>query len=697
MTQLREGQQNGTGPWDAASAAALDGLDQLVYRSNLLGSDRSVANWGGGNTSSKLDEVDHAGRPVRVLRVKGSGSDLATIERKGFSGLRLDELLPLERRDRMSDAEMVDYLLRSGVNPAQPRPSIETLLHAFIPAPHVDHTHPDAIIALTAAPGGRRLAEEAFGDEAVWIDYIRPGFALSKLVAAAVREHPSARFVLLAKHGLVAWGQTGAEAYAATMEAIERAATAIEGAASRPPFGRRVCEPLDPARRRSLLLAALPVLRGGLSRERSHILQVDSGPEVLELLAGEEARRLSQIGAACPDHLVNTKVRPLWVDWDGASVESLESGIGDGLAEYEAWYRRYHEAHVDEETAPFPIDPLGPRVTLIPGIGMITAARDANRADVSRQLYHRAIEVIRLSAGISDFTSLTEAEAFAVEYWPLERYKLSLAPPPRELEGRVALVTGGASGIGRATAELLAAQGAHVAVADLDGERAGEVARALVELHGPRRAIAVRMDVGDEDAVRAAFDEAVLEWGGVDIVVSNAGVALAANLVDTTLELWDRNFDVLGRGYFLVAREAVLRMARQGAGGSLVFVASKNALVAGKGAAAYSAAKAAELHLARCIAEEVGAQGIRVNVVNPDAVIRGSSIWNSAWRAERAGNYGIREDELEEHYRQRTTLKVNVLPEDVAEAILYFASSRSAKSTGNVLNVDGGVAAAYPR
>ena len=694
---MHEGRQNEPGHWDAALAGALDGLDQLVYRSNLLGSDRSVANWGGGNTSAKLDEVDHAGRPSRVLRVKGSGSDLATIERKGFPGLRLDDLVPLEQRDRMPDAEMVDYLLRSGVDPSQARPSIETLLHAFIPASHVDHTHPDAIIALTAAPGGRRIAEEAFGDEAIWIDYIRPGFALSKLVAAAVREHPSARFVLLAKHGLVTWGQTGAESYAATMEAIARASRAIEGATRRNPFGSRVREPLEPELRRSLLLAALPLLRGGVSRERSQILQVDSGPEVLEFLAGDDARRLSQIGAACPDHLVNTKVRPLWVDWDGATEASLETGIREGIVGYETWYRSYHEGHVDAESAPFPLDPLGPRVTLIPGIGMITAGRDATRADVSAQLYHRAIEVLRLSAGISDFTSLTDAEAFAVEYWPLERYKLSLAPPPRELEGRVALVTGGASGIGRATAELLAAQGAHVAIADLDGERAEEVARALVERHGSRRAIAVRMNVGDEGHVQAGFDDAVLEWGGVDIVVSNAGIALAANLVDTTLEVWDRNFDVLGRGYFLVAREAVRRMAQQGAGGSLVFVASKNGLVAGKGAAAYSAAKAAEIHLARCVAEEVGVQGIRVNVVNPDAVIRGSGIWNSAWREERARNYGIGEDELEEHYRQRTTLKVNVLPEDIAEAILYFASGRSLKSTGNILNVDGGVAAAYPR
>lgn len=683
--------------WDAGAAGRMSGVDGLVYRSNLLGGDRRIANWGGGNTSSKLDEVDHAGRPVRVLWVKGSGTDLATIPVSGFAGLRLDELLLLEARASMDDADMVDYLLCCGVAPSQPRPSIETLLHAFIPATHVDHTHPDAIIALTAAPGGRSLAEGAFGEEAVWIDYIRPGFALSKLVAASIRDNPRARFVLLAKHGLVTWGESGAESYQATIEAIRHAGAALADAAEKPPFGDVVRPALEPSHRRALLLEALPILRGRLSVERHHVLQVDESPDVLDFLAGADAARLSQVGAACPDHLVNTKSRPLQVAWDGETAESLLAGLRGSLEQYEAWYRGYYGSHLDDETRPFPIDPAGPRVTLLPGVGMVTSGVNAAKADVANQLYHRAIEVIRLSAGVTDFTSLTDAEAFAVEYWPLERYKLSLAPAPRELDGRVALVTGGGSGIGRATAELLAAQGAHVAVADIVVERAEEVAALLAERHGPRRSLALGVDVGDEAAVVRAFEEVVLGWGGVDIVVSNAGIALAADLLDTGLDIWDRNFHVLARGYFLVAREAVRWMRRQETGGSIVFVASKNGLVAGKGAAAYSAAKAAELHLARCIAEEVGALGIRVNSVNPDAVIQGSSIWNSAWREERARNYGIPENLLEEHYRQRTTLKVNVLPIDVAEAVLFFASDRSAKSTGNFINVDGGVAAAYSR
>ena len=685
--------------WSDAAAGRLSPLEALAYRSNLLGADRRVANWGGGNTSSKIDELDHTGRAVRVLRVKGSGTDLASIQPEGFAGLRLHELLPLEAREQMPDADMVNHLLRSGVDPGQPRPSIETLLHAFVPAAHVDHTHPDAVIALTCTPGGRELAERAYGDEAVWVDYIRPGFRLSKLIAGALRDRPETRFVLLAKHGLVTWGDTGAASYRATLEAIARAHAALEEARSRAPFGPPLRPALDADTRRRLLVATLPVLRGALSRHRPQVLQVDESDPVLEFVAGDDAERLSQVGAACPDHLVSTKARPLYVRAaaDGDDPDALADALREGVTAYEAWYRGYYDEHVDDETCPFPMDPPGPRVTLIPGVGMVTAGAHAAKADVANGLYHRAIEVIRLAAGVRDFTSLSEAEAFAVEYWPLERYKLSLAPAPRELDGRVALVTGAASGIGRATAELLAAEGAHVAVADLNAEGAAEVAGLLEERHGARRALAVEVDVADERAVERAFEDTVLRWGGADIVVCSAGLATAAPLVDTTVAQWDRLFDVLARGYFLVARSAARLMERQGTGGSIVFVASKNALVAGRGNAAYSAAKAAELHLARTLAEELGARGIRVNSVNPDAVVQGSGIFTSEWRRERATGYGIPEDELEEHYRARTTLGVNVLPQDVAQAILLFASDRLHKTTGNVLNVDGGVAAAYPR
>ncbi len=680
--------------WDEQRAAALTALERLAYRSNLLGADRRLANWGGGNTSSKLDETDHLGRTVRVLRVKGSGSDLATIGPSGFAGLRLEELLALRERTALPDAAMIDHLLRSGVDPGQPRPSIETLLHAFIPAPYVDHTHPDAIIALTCTPRGHELAAEAFGDQFVWIDWLRPGFALSKLIADRLVDVPGARFVLLAKHGLVTWGDSDRECYEATLEAAERAQQVLEAAAVDEPLGPAVRPGLAPDRRRSLLAEALPTLRGAVSRQRHQVLEVDHGDGVLEFVGAAATPEVSQVGAACPDHLIHTKTRPLVLDFP---EEGLIERVPDAVAGYERWYENYYAAHLDEETRPFAIDPPGPRVMLLPGLGMVTTGKDAASARVSNALYHRAIEVIRLACAAGGFESLSEADAFAVEYWPLERYKLTLAPPAGELTGRIALVTGAASGIGRSTAERLAAEGAHVAVADLNDTGATEVADLLAERHGERRALALPLDVTDAEAVRDGFEQTVLEWGGVDIVVCCAGAALGAPIEDTTPELWDRNFDVLARGYFLVAQAGVEVMRAQGIGGSIVFVASKNALVAGKENAGYSAAKAAELHLARCIAEEVGEDGIRINSVNPDAVIAGSGIWTSDWRRARATAYGIDESELEAHYRARTTLKVNVYPGDVAEAVLFFASNRSAKTTGNILNVDGGVGAAFPR
>jgi rhamnulose-1-phosphate aldolase/alcohol dehydrogenase len=683
--------------WDERSAAPLTPLERLSYRSNLLGSDRRLANWGGGNTSSKLDEVDHLGRRVRVLRVKGSGTDLANIDTGGFAGLRLDELTPLRERPELADATMVDHLLRSATGPWQPRPSIETLLHAFIPAPCVDHTHPDAIIALTCSPRGRELAVEAFGKQGVWIDYVRPGFALSKLVVARCEAEADARFVLLAKHGLVTWGETDRDCYEATLEAAERAAAVLETVAAPEPLGPRIRPVLAPDRRRAVLEEALPVLRGALSHRRRQVLEVDQSDAVLEFVGAAATPEVSQVGAACPDHLIHTKPRPLVLDCAGEAADGLAAKARAAVTAYERWYGAYYESHLDDETRVFPIDPEGPRVILIPGIGMVTAGADAPAARISNELYHRAIEVIRLASGSGGFASLSEAEAFAVEYWPLERYKLTLAPATRELDGRVALVTGAASGIGRASAELLGAHGAHVAIADVNAAGAREVAEQLVERNGGRRALALAMDVTDPGSVREALTDTVLEWGGVDIVVCCAGAALGAPIAETTPELWNRNFDVLARGYFLVAQAAVEVMRRQATGGSIVFVASKNALVAGRESAAYSAAKAAELHLARCLAEEVGADGIRVNSVNPDAVLAGSGIWTSDWRRARASAYGINESELEAHYRERTTLKVNVYPQDVAEAVLFFASERSGKTTGNILNVDGGVAAAFPR
>ena len=686
--------------WDSQRAQGLSELETLAYRSNLLGADRAVANFGGGNTSTKAKEKDHAGREVDVLWVKGSGTDLATIRAEQFTGLKLDEVLPLEERDEMSDEKMVSYLAACQLRPDMPRGSIETLLHAFVPYPHVDHTHPDAINMICCAEGGEELAAECFGEEAVWIPYIRPGFTLSKQVGEVVRNNPNVRFILLAKHGLVTWGETHEDSYGRTIEAINRAAEFV-ASRTREPFGGRSVEPLSTERREALLAEILPALRGALSsgtEEATHkILRVDyTSEDVLEFVCGRDSRELSQVGAACPDHLVRTKVKPLWVDFDPEKegADELKAKLREATSryqeEYEAYYARNRETNPQGDAPMF--DP-NPRVVLIPGVGLVGAAHNAKEANLSRDFAYRAINVMRGAHALGGYVSLTEEESYAVEYWPLELYKLAQAPPPKELAGRVAFVTGGAGGIGSAVARSLASEGACVVACDLDEDGAREVAESL-----PQPGIAARADVTDEGEVTGAYLRAILEYGGVDVVVSNAGLASSAPIEETSVEMWDRNHAVLAKGYFLVSREAFKIMKEQGVGGSLIFVASKNAMAAGKNASAYSSAKAAELHLARCLAEEGGPAYIRVNTVNPDAVLSGSRIWGSSWREERAAAYGIKPEELEEHYRKRNVLKVNVLPENIAEAVLHFASeARSSRSTGNVLNVDGGVKDSYPR
>jgi len=694
--------------WDSQRAQGLSELETLAYRSNLLGTDRAVANFGGGNTSTKAKERDHAGREIDVLWVKGSGSDLATIKADQFTGLKLEEVLPLEERDEMSDEEMVAYLASCQLTPTMPRGSIESLLHAFVPYPHVDHTHPDAINMICCSKGGEDLATECFGEEAVWIPYIRPGFTLSKQVGEAVRSNPNARFILLAKHGLVTWGETHEESYTRTIEAINRAAEFVASRAGEP-FGGRVVEPPPLEQREALLAEVLPALRGALSSgggespqtgqlQVSHkILRLDhTSEDVLEFVCGRDSKEISQVGAACPDHLVRTKVKPLWVDFDleKEGAEDLKARIGEGVEGYRREYEEYYArnaARSPEGAAPM-FDP-NPRVVIIEGIGLIGAAHNHKEASLSRDFAYRAINVMRGAHALGSYVSLSEEESYAIEYWPLELYKLAQAPPPKELAGEIALVTGGAGGIGSAVARSLASGGACVVACDLDEEGAREVADSL-----PQPGIAVRADVTNEGEVAHAYHQAILEYGGVDVVVSNAGLASSAPIEETSVEMWDKNHAVLAKGYFLVAREAFRVLKEQGIGGSLIFVASKNAMAAGKNASAYSSAKAAELHLARCLAEEGGSEHIRVNTVNPDAVLSGSKIWGSSWREERAAAYGIKPEELEEYYRKRNVLKLNVLPENIAEAVLYFASeARSSRSTGNVLNVDGGVKDSYPR
>jgi rhamnulose-1-phosphate aldolase/alcohol dehydrogenase len=680
--------------WPSDGAPAEDQRAHLVFASNLLGGDRAVANYGGGNTSAKGVAIDHAGNEVRAMWVKGSGSDLATMGAEGFTALRLDEVEPLIERDAMSDEDMVAYLARCQLDPAAPRCSIETLLHAFVGAAHVHHTHPDGINVLASTADGERLVAECFGDEAAWIPYIRPGFALSKQVGEAVRAKPDLKLVVLAKHGLVVWGDTAEEAYHRTIDVINRAVEFVNARTEGVPrFGgpHPAAAGLDDDGRAALLRELLPVVRGAVSSETAKVLTADSSTRTVELVSSSEAERLVTVGAPCPDHLVHTKRLPLWIPFDPEvdDREALTARIAERAEAFRADYRAYFEAHATEEQAADP----DPRVVLIQHVGMVSVGTTPKRSALARDLYHRAIEVMAGAQALGEFVSLTAAESFAIEYWPLELYKLSLAPAPGELEGRVALVTGGAGGIGRAIIEALDGAGACVVAFDLDGDGARAAVRPLEE-----RGLAVGGDVTSEQDVAGAFAAAVDAFGGVDIVVSNAGIASGAPIEDTTLEEWNRNYAILVTGYFLVARESFRLLKGQGHGGSLIFVASKNALVAGKNAAAYSSAKAAELHLARCLAEEGGEAGIRVNTVNPDAVLQGSRIWDSSWREERAAGYGIEPEELEEHYRRRTTLGVNIFPADIAQAVLHFASeARSGKSTGNLINVDGGVSAAYAR
>jgi len=692
-------------------------LAQLVERSRRLGADRSVCNWGGGNTSAKSDEIDFRGRPARVLWVKGSGSDLATVTEASFTGLFLEDVLPLLERERMSDSEMVEYLAHCFYEPGRPRPSIETLLHGFLPFAHVDHTHADAANYFACAAGGEELARDCFGDDLAWIPYRRPGFGLAREVALAVKARPDAKLVILAKHGLITWGDTNDACYASTLATIAKARDYVEahiarsssGERSQGVFGGASVNTLAAEERRTIAAQVAPVLRGLVSAEQRQVLRFEDNEDVLAFASSQDASRLAKIGAACPDHLVHTKPWPLLVEWvPDQDIEALTEALRSGMTAYVKKYRHYLEANAQQHLDPDAATPVyratdaaadpHPRVILIPGVGMFTTGKDAAMADVSAQLYQRAIAVMRGAEACGGFISLSDAESYAVEYWPLEQYKLKLAPPEREFARHVVLVTGAAGGIGSAVCRRLAQDGAHIVATDIDLTGAEQLAAYLNQQFGSGRAVAVKMDVTGEESVRAAFEQAALAFGGIDVIVSNAGLASSAPVTETSLAEWNKNWNVLATGYFLVAREGFRLIQAQGCGGNLVFVASKNALVAGKNAAAYSTAKAAEAHLARCLAEEGGQFGIRVNTVNPDAVLAGSRIWDSAWREARAATYGVAPAQLEEVYRKRTTLGVNILPEDIAEAVAFFASpTRSAKSTGNILNVDGGVAAAYPR
>jgi rhamnulose-1-phosphate aldolase/alcohol dehydrogenase len=682
--------------WDDAAARDLSDLDLLVYASRLVGAETSLVVWGGGNTSIKRVERDHRGREVRVLRVKGSGSDLKSIQRKDFPGVLMDDVLALLERDQMEDQAMVDYFAHALLDPASPRPSIETPLHGFLPAAAVIHTHADAIVSLTNNDRCGDVLRQVYGDEVVALAYLRPGFPIARQVAQAFEAHPGARAILLEKHGTICWGDSVKDAYLSTIELISRAEEAIaHRARSRVRFGGVAVGSPSPAERRRLAVAVAPALRGLLSRDRRVIMTFDDSADVLEFAASKEARSLCRVGPATPDHTLYTKRLPCFVPTDcPGDLEAVKAAIPAAVNSFVTDYTAYFDAN--NSGGAKLVDPF-PRVIVVAGLGMFTAGKDRRTSGIVSDIYHHTVSVLGAASSFGRYVSLSPRDAFDVEYWPLELYKLTLAPPEKELARRIALVTGAASGIGRAAALRLAADGAHVVVSDLDAAGAQKVADEVIASAGSGRAIGVGMDVTSESSVRAALEEALLAYGGLDIVVSNAGIAHSAPIDQLDLADWERSFSVNTTGHFLVAREALRVLKAQGLGGAFVFVATKNVMSPGKDFSAYSASKAAEAQLAKVLALEGGPHGIRSNIVNPDAVFRDSKLWSEDVRRERARAQGISVDDLEDFYRKRNILARPILPEDVAEAILFLASDRSAKTTGCTITVDGGVKDAFPR
>jgi len=686
--------------WDDAHAASLDEPGLLLYRSNLLGADLRITNFGGGNTSAKIEALDPLSRkPVTVLWVKGSGGDLGSMKRDGFATLYLDRLESLKGLYRGLDHEdeMVALFDHCTFDLNPRASSIDTPLHAFVPHRHVDHVHADAVISIAASADAEELTRRIFGGKLGFLPWQRPGFDLGLKLGEMALRHPEYIGVVLGGHGLFTWAQTSKACYETTLAIIQQAADWLASNERKPPFGGARTNSASPARRREFAAKLMPLIRGKISGQERKIGHFNDAPEVLQFVNSKEFYALAPLGTSCPDHFLRTKIRPLILDYDPDkdNLEETIAGLDDELAEYRRDYAEYYDRckHAD---SPAMRDPNAV-VYLAPGVGMMTFAKDKATARIAAEFYVNAINVMRGASGVSDYVGLPEKEAFNIEYWRLEEAKLRRMPKPKSLAGRIAYVTGAAGGIGGATAQRLLAEGACVVLADIDGKALDERLAALVERFGRDAAIGVKLDVTDEAAVTVIFEEAVRAFGRVDIVVSNAGIASASPVEDTSLALWQKNIDILATGYFLISREAFRLLQRQKIGGAIVFVASKNGLAASPGASAYCAAKASEIHLARCLALEGAAHGIRVNTVNPDAVLRGSKIWEGEWRQQRAASNKVREDELEEVYRQRSMLKLAVLPEVIAEGVYFFASDLSAKSTGNILNVDAGNSQAFTR
>ena len=692
--------------WDDDKAAALAGdeVALLIYRSNLLGADLRLTNYGGGNTSCKTNAKDPlTGQDVEVMWIKGSGGDIGTLKKSGLAALYVDRLRSLKNvyRGIEHEDEMVELFNHSIFDLASKAPSIDTPLHGFLPFKHIDHLHPDAAIAIAAAKDGEKITRELFSGTIGWVGWQRPGFDLGLQMKQCLDENPGIRGIMLGSHGLFTWGDTAFESYINTLEVIEQCAEYLEQNYGKrgPVFGGQKIESATEENRKKQAIAVAPILRGFCSSNTKIIGHFTDDARVLEYINSNDLERLAPLGTSCPDHFLRTKISPLVLtlkaEDDLSDTAAIKEKLTPAFEEYRKMYGDYYNT-CKHDNSPA-IRDANPVVILYPGVGMFTFAKDKQTARVAAEFYINAINVMKGAEAISEYTSLPRQEAFDIEYWLLEEAKLQRMPKPKPLSGRVALVTGSAGGIGKAIAKKFVEEGAVVVLNDMNAERLNGAEEEFKSLYGKDSVTTTLLDVTKQDQIDQAFAETVLAFGGVDLIVNNAGLSISKTISDHEEKDWDTLYDVLVKGQFFVTRAAVAIMKKQDNGGDIINIVSKNALVSGPNNAGYGSAKAAQLHLSRLNAAELGADKIRVNVVNPDAVISDSNIWAGGWAEGRAKAYGITVDELPGYYANRTLLNEVILPVDIANACFAFASGLLSKSTGNVLNVDGGVAAAFVR
>ncbi|MHA6247372.1 bifunctional aldolase/short-chain dehydrogenase [Pontibacter sp. CAU 1760] len=692
--------------WDEAEAAKLAGdeVGLLIYRSNLLGADLRLTNYGGGNTSCKAMAKDPlTGQETEVMWVKGSGGDLGTLKRSGLAALYVDRLRSLKHvyRGIEHEDEMVALFNHSIFDLSSKAPSIDTPLHGFLPFKHIDHLHPDAAIAIAAAKDGKKITAELFEGTIGWVDWQRPGFDLGLQLRQCLDENPGIRGIMLGSHGLFTWGDTAYESYVNTLEVIERCAAYLEQHYGRkgPVFGGAKIQSLGEADRKKQAAALAPVLRGFCSSERHMVGHFTDDARVLEFINSNDLERLAPMGTSCPDHFLRTKISPLVLDLkpdeDLTDVQVLKERLAPAFAAYRQMYADYYEKHKHPNSPA--VRDKNPVIILYPGVGMFSFSKDKQTTRVASEFYLNAINVMKGAEAISEYTSLPRQEAFDIEYWLLEEAKLQRMPKPKSLSGKIALITGSAGGIGKAIAKRFVEEGAVVVLNDMNEERLQGAGEEFKAQFGKDSYATAMLDVTKANQIKEAFDVAALAFGGVDIIVNNAGLSISKSIEDHSEKDWDLLYDVLVKGQFLVTQAATEVMRKQAIGGDVLNIVSKNALVSGPNNAGYGSAKAAQLHLSRLNAAELGGDGIRVNVVNPDAVISDSNIWAGGWAEGRAKAYGVKVEELPAFYAKRTLLNEIILPDDIANACFAFVGGLLSKSTGNVLNVDGGVAMAFVR